>query len=162
VLWQHTAFTSALARVIARRITHLDPDTALFTGLIHEVRGFYLISRADDFPSLLDSNVLESDEPVEAEIGDSVLERLEVPTPIREAIHAVWRGYLADPPTTFGDTVLLAKHLAPIQSPLFTSSQQQGRGTRARIDLQLESETLSQVVAECAGEIDSLSKALQF
>ena len=162
LLWQHTTLVSALARVIARRITLHDPDTALFAGLIHEVRGFYLISRADQFPSLLCGDVREEDEDFEAEIGNAVLERLDVPEPVLGAIRAVWKGYLADPPTTLGDTLLLAKHLAPIQSPLFEPPQGRGSGLRASIDMAFENETLSEILQECTDEVESVAAALRF
>ena len=34
-LWEHTAHVAALAQVIARRVTHLDPETAMFAGIVH-------------------------------------------------------------------------------------------------------------------------------
>ena len=53
-LWQHSAHVAALAQVIARRITLVDPETAMFAGIVHEVGGFYLLSRAAEYPGLLD------------------------------------------------------------------------------------------------------------
>ena len=53
-LWEHTSHVAALAQVFARRVTHQDPETALFVAMVHEIGGFYLISRAKDFPGLLD------------------------------------------------------------------------------------------------------------
>jgi len=47
---EHTAHVASLAHVIARRVTRLDPETALFAGIIHEVGGFYLLSRVKDHP----------------------------------------------------------------------------------------------------------------
>ena len=38
-LWEHTAHVAALAHVIARRITKIDPETALFAGILHEAAG---------------------------------------------------------------------------------------------------------------------------
>ena len=161
LLWQHTSLVAALARVIARRITQQDPDTALFAGLIHEVCGFYLISRADEFPSLLDEDAAEEDESLEAEIGNAVLQELSVPAPVVVAIQAAWTAHFADPPATLGDTLLLAKHLAPIESPLMRGAEG-ADGLRASIEMAFESETLSEILEECADEVDSLAKALQF
>jgi HD-like signal output (HDOD) protein len=45
-LWQHSAHVAALAQVIARRVSFVDPETAMFAGIVHEVGGFYLLSRA--------------------------------------------------------------------------------------------------------------------
>jgi HD-GYP domain-containing protein (c-di-GMP phosphodiesterase class II) len=55
-LWEHSAQVAALSRVIARKITKVDPETAMFAGIVHEVGNFYLLSRAEEFPSLLKSN----------------------------------------------------------------------------------------------------------
>jgi HD-like signal output (HDOD) protein len=161
-LWQHTTLVSALARVIARRVTHQDPDTALFAALIHEVRGFYLISRADEFPEVVSGNVREDDEPLEIEIGHAVLDQLAVPEPVRAAIATVWEGYLAIPPATLGDTVLLAKRTAPVGSPLFEPRGLDEGAFAAAIELQIEDGTLTEILEASADEIDSLSDALRF
>jgi hypothetical protein len=78
-LWEHTAHVAALCQVIARRVTHVNPDTAFFAGIIHEVGGFYLIARAPDYPGLLDAghgSLLAWDEGGAAEVGRAVLRRL--------------------------------------------------------------------------------------
>src|SRR5471032_1100667 len=38
-LWRHTAHVAALAHVIARKITSVDADTALFAGIVHGAGG---------------------------------------------------------------------------------------------------------------------------
>jgi HD-like signal output (HDOD) protein len=82
-LWEHTAHVAALAHVIARRVTHLDPETAMFAGIVHEVGGFYLLSRAAEFPGLLDGDPDDWMEFGEMEIGRAVLKKLAVPEPVR-------------------------------------------------------------------------------
>jgi hypothetical protein len=32
-------------------VTGVNEDTALFAGIVHEVGGFYLLSRAEEFPA---------------------------------------------------------------------------------------------------------------
>lgn len=160
-LWQHTSLVAALARVIARRITAQDPETALFAGLIHEVRGFYLISRADEFPEVVEPDIdLDGDTSVESDIGSVVLDMLDVPESVATAIRGVWNGYLASPPITLADTVLLAKQLSPVGSPLFGDVDDPA--LRASIEMVIEDQTLTEILEESADEIDSLSKALQF
>jgi len=120
-LWQHTAHVAALANVIARRVTHVDPDMAFFAGIVHEVGGFLLISRAGPFPGLLEGEAgsLEGwDDGAEAVIGRAVLKRLEVPEAVLQAIEGMWEGYMTMPPKTLADTLLLANDLAPVDSPL--------------------------------------------
>ncbi|KAB2911926.1 MAG: HDOD domain-containing protein [Dechloromonas sp.] len=117
-LWEHTAHVAALARVIARRVTHQDPEAAFFAGIIHEVGGFYLIARAAAFPGLLDSDLEAWVGEREAQVGRCVLRALEVPDSILEATETLWGGYLAMPAESLGDTLLLADRLTPVESPL--------------------------------------------
>ncbi|MCX7166866.1 MAG: HDOD domain-containing protein [Rhodocyclales bacterium] len=163
-LWEHTAHVAALSQVIARRVTHVDPDTAFFAGIIHEVGGFYLISRAGDFPGLLDSahgSLLAWDEGGAAEVGRAVLKRLEVPAAVLEAIEGMWQGYLAMPPQSFADTLLLADQLAPVESPLAELAGNGREGTEVSIDVALDDQTLSSILQESAAEVASLIDALR-
>ena len=52
------------------------------------------------------------------EIGRAVLKALSVPAPVVAAVEVLGTGYLAFPPTTLGDALLLADQLAPVKSPL--------------------------------------------
>jgi hypothetical protein len=54
-LWEHTAHVAALARVIAERVVHVDSNAAFFAGIVHEVGGFYLLSRAATVPGLFEA-----------------------------------------------------------------------------------------------------------
>jgi HD-like signal output (HDOD) protein len=163
-LWEHTAHVAALCQVIARRVTRVNPDTAFFAGIIHEVGGFYLISRAADYPGLLDGpngSLLAWDEGGAAEVGRAVLTRLSAPAPVCEAIESLWAGYLAMPPQSLGDTLLLADQLAPVESPLSQLAGNGREGTEARIDVALDDETLSSILEESAVEVASLIDALR-
>ena len=162
-LWEHTAHVAALSQVIARRVTHVNPDTAFFAGIIHEVGGFYLISRAGDFPGLLegeDGSLLAWDEGGAAKVGRAVLARLGAPAAVVEAIEGLWEGYLAMPPQSLADTLLLADQLAPVESPLSQLAGNGREGTEAQIDVALDDETLSSILEESAEEVKSLIDAL--
>ncbi len=176
-LWEHTAHMAALAYVIARRVTRQDPETAMFAGVVHEVGGFYLLSRAKDFPGLMegvDEGEGEGEDVAEGEgegaiegegegvVGRAVLKALSVPEPVVAAIEALWQGYLAMPPTTLGDTLLLADQLAPVKSPLRQLLQKNREGKTAAIDMILEQETLVGILTESAKEVESLTEALRF
>ncbi len=162
-LWEHTAHVTSLAHVIARRFTHVDPETALFAGIVHEVGGFYMLSRAGDFPGLLDGDFNEWIETGEAEVGRAILKALAVPDLVVEAVTAYWDGYLAIPPLTLGDTLLLAEELAPIASPLHKlGGMESGEGMTARLDITLGQDVLSSILEESAEEVASLTSALKF
>lgn len=163
-LWEHTAHVAALAQVVARRVTHVNPDTAFFAGIIHEVGGFYLISRASDFPGLLEGqhgSLLAWDAGGAAVVGRAVLRRLSAPTAVVDAIEGMWLGYLAMPPHSLADTLLLADQLAPVESPLSQLAGVGREGTEAQIDIALDDETLSSILEESAEEVASLIDALR-
>jgi len=163
-LWEHTAHVGALANVIARHLTHQDPETAMFAGMVHEVGGFYLLSRAKDFPCLMDRDVtdwmVEGQGEGEVEISRAVLAALAVPEPAVAAIEALWEGYLSFPAVTLGDTLLLAEHLAPVKSPLH--HMEQPDSVAADIDMSIEEDTLAGILRESADEVRSLTAALRF
>lgn len=161
-LWEHTAHVASIAYVLARRVTHQDPDTAFFAGIVHEVGGFYLISRAASFPGLLEGSFLHGwYRSGEVRVGRAVLKALSVPQAVVDAIEVMWKGYLALPPETLGDTLLLAEQLTHVDSPLNALAGQGHEGVDgAQIDLALDDETLSGILEESAGDVAALTAAL--
>jgi HD-like signal output (HDOD) protein len=167
-LWAHSAHVAALARVIARRVSGQNPDTALFAGLVHEIGGFYLLSRSSQYPCLLDARPVSAPGDgtdadvdriaVENALGLAVLRQLAVPAPLIAAVEHYAQGYLSLPPKSLGDTLLLADYLAPVASPLLPAEGDQGAATLDFADGEL---SLSQVLAESAEEVDSLIAALR-
>lgn len=164
-LWDHTAHVAALASVLARRITRQDPETALFVGLVHEIGGFYLISRARDFPGLLDDDPAAWGECGEADLVRAVLMVIGVPQAVIEAVATYWQGFLAMPPKTLGDTLLLADDLAPVRSPLSRTGGRHARlpgGDVAGAIYLLDGErSLQEILAESATAVDGLVAALK-
>ena len=160
-LWEHTAHVAALARVIARRVTRQNPDAAFFAGIVHEVGSFYLISRANAFPGLFDSDLELWHGDGEAAVGGAVLTALDVPAHIVQAVETMWVGFLALPPASLGDTLLLADQLAPIESPIDALAGMSRKGMAVDLDMLIDDETLSQILAESAEEVASLSTALR-
>ena len=160
-LWEHTVQVAALAHVFARRVTFVNPDTAMFAGIVHEVGGFYLLSRAAEFPGLLEGGADEWIEHGETAIGRGVLLKLGVPAPVMGAIEALWNGMRALPPETLGDTLLLANDLAPVPSPLLERDPGiPGVQVGATIDFAVGEGTLTSILEESEDEVNSLTAAL--
>jgi HD-like signal output (HDOD) protein len=159
-LWQHSAHVAALAQMIARRVSHVDAETAMFAGIVHEVGGFYLLSRAEEFPGLLDGDPGEWIEHGEMPIGRAVLAKLGVPAPVMQAIEATWEGMRALPPETLGDTLMLANDLAPIGSPLLQRPGATSRNAASTIDFEVGEGTLASILEESAEEVRTLTAAL--
>ena len=161
-LWIHTAHVAALAQVIARRITHVDPETAFFAGVVHEIAGFYLISRATEFPSLLEGEPADWAENSEPLIARSILGALLVPQGVSDALERMWEGLLSLPPVSLSDTLLLANELAPVTSPLHDTKEGSLLHKTHIIDAAVDDAFISSILEESAQEIESLSKALLF
>ena len=159
-LWEHTACVAALAQVIARRMTKVDPDAAMFAGIVHEVGGFYLLTRAEEFPGLLDGELEGWVEYGEKIIGRGVLKALEIPDTICEAIEQVWQGVGAQPPVTLGDVLVLANRLATTLSPLQPPSAVAILDADVQIDFNVGDETLSSIIEDATEQIESLREAL--
>lgn len=159
-LWEHTANVAALAQVIALKMTRLDPETAMFAGIIHEVGGFYLLSRTDEFPGLLDDNAEDWAEYGEKIIGRAVLKKLGVPEAVTAAVESLWHGVRVLPPETLGDVLLLAKELSPVPSPFHRSLLETGRQADTIVDEYKGDESLREVLEESTDEIRSLTSAL--
>ena len=160
-LWEHTAHVAALARVIAKRVTRQNPDAAFFAGIVHEVGNFYLISRASVFPGLLTSDLEIWHGDGEAAVGRAVLQALEVPAHILEAMETLWSGFLAMPPASLGDTLLLADELSPVESPIDTLVGMSRKGMDVELEVLIDDETLSSILSESAEEVASLIAALK-
>jgi HD-like signal output (HDOD) protein len=165
-LWEHSANVAALAHVIAKRISHADYETAMFAGIVHEVAGFYLLSRAHEFPMLLDATDSDSDvtdeieEPSEAIIGRAVLKKLMVPAVVIKAVENLWNGLLVLPPESLGDILMVANDLASVVSPLDSRSQAAIAQSTSDIDFFVGDATLNEIMAESNEEVRSLTAAL--
>lgn len=116
-LWKFSAHVAAIAYQVARHITRTDPDTALFAGIVHEAGNFYLLSQADQMPGLLDE-MGQRLGPVQEIVAREVLRKLEVPDAVATAIITLRGGAISLPPAGLRDTLLLARHLCPVLSPL--------------------------------------------
>ncbi len=148
-LWEHTAHVAALAQVIARRVTFVNPDTAMFAAIVHEVGGFYLLSRADEFPGLLDDDPEKWAELCEEVVSREVMKKLMIPDPVRVAIE------------TLLDTLILANQFSPVPSPLAPpASPDQPKHSETVLDFVVDEQALASILEESAEEVRSMSAAL--
>ncbi|TFW33492.1 HDOD domain-containing protein [Massilia horti] len=159
-LWEHTVYVAVLAQVFAQRVTFVDPDTALFAGIVHEVGGFYLLSRADEFPGLLDEDAERWGELCEDVVSREVMKRLAIPDPVAEAIGELRDGWLNMPPTSLLDTLLLANQYAPVPSPLGIDAPPLPEHTDSVLDFVLDEPTLNQILLEAGQAYNAMQAAL--
>lgn len=159
-LWQHTAHVAALAQVFARRVTGFNPDTALFAAIIHEVGGFYLLSRAGEFPGLLDADPENWATLCEEVVSREVIRKLAVPDEVAAAIAGLRAGMLDMPPTSLLDTLLLANQYAPVPSPLDSRSANAPRDVDSLTDLVFDEGMLASIQIEAEDAYRAMSAAL--
>jgi hypothetical protein len=158
-LWQHSAHVAALAQVIARRVARIDPDTAMFAGIVHEVGGFYLLSRADEFPGLLDPDPDNWQPASEEIITREVMNKLGIPEPVASAIEGLRDGFLGVPPESLLDTLLLANHFAPVASPL-AQPREETPQAESVVDLFIDDEMAKRLLEQAEKDVASMNAAL--
>ena len=158
-LWEHTIHVAALAHVFARRITFVDADTAMFAGIVHEIGGFYLLSRADEFPGLLDDDPDKWGELCEEVVTREVARRLALPEAVSEAMFELRGRWLHMPPTSLLDTLLLANLYAPVPSPLGTTRPLPDHSDSA-LDYLIDEDSLHAMIDEAAELSDSMGQAV--
>ena len=161
LLWEHTAHVATLAHILARRVTLVDADTALFAGIVHEVSGFYLLARADEFPGLLEDE--ESDNWAAAAdelIKREIMKKLKVPEPVSSVVEAMRDSLLQIPPESLLDTMLLAKQLAPVLSPMQVGPPSIISYADSAIEFCIDRELLDSILQESADEVREMNAAL--
>jgi len=74
-LWERSAHVAALSFVLTRRYTKLNPDEALFIGLMHGIGEMYIVVQADEHPALLanEADIAEVIEKLAPRIGSAIL-----------------------------------------------------------------------------------------
>ncbi|GAB7128634.1 hypothetical protein JCM19000A_31420 [Silvimonas sp. JCM 19000] len=86
-LWNHSLLSAAAARVLAQKLTRVNPDDALLAGLIHDLGAFYMLYRAAKYPELVarPNTVEYLIAQWHGSIGESLMYALDIPEHIIEA-----------------------------------------------------------------------------
>lgn len=163
-LWEHSAHVAALCYVLARRVSHQNPDKAMFAGIVHEVGGFYLISRASAYPGLIDNRANEVGRSAEnAQVTDAVLRALAIPEDIATAVRALSYGNVTLPPRSLTDTLFLANSLTPIANPLESATSDVDHTEMLALVAQVMADkALASVLEESSDELDAIAASLLF
>jgi HD-like signal output (HDOD) protein len=114
-IWQHSVHTAALAHMLARVRTKLNPDDAFLAGLLHEVGKLYILIRVKD--KLEQLAVEPAFQSVVAEwhprLGRAVIEAWALPSELAEAVGEHQTCALEAPePPRLTDVVAVANYLA--------------------------------------------------
>lgn len=87
-LWKRSIRIAALTYVLAKRLTRLNPDTAMLAGLLHDIGKFYILNRARDYANLFadEKDLWEIVDQWHSNIGEAILESWEIPEEISVAV----------------------------------------------------------------------------
>jgi HD-like signal output (HDOD) protein len=160
-LWEHTVQVAALAQVFARRVTYVNPDTAMFTGIVHEVGGFYLLCCAVDYPGLLDGDADPWSDRCEDAVTRAVARKLALPEPVADAIADLRDSWLHMPPTSLLDTLLLANMYASIPSPLGQAPSPLPEHSESALDYLVDEYHLHRMINEASEIGAAMGQALR-
>jgi len=114
-LWEHSVKSAAAAKVIAQKLTRINPDEAMLAGLIHDLGAFYMLYRATQYeelrhrPDTIKYLIIQWHE----SIGVSLLNALGLPEEIVEA--TVDHDHMRPTPTTIrtlSDLIYVANMLS--------------------------------------------------
>ena len=161
-LWHEAAHLAAVSRVIARRFTSLNADTALLAGLLQCIGKLYLLTRAARYPSLLEDDVAL--ERIGAEyhlrVAQVILHNCDMDPEIIKAIGACENFEREHAGAIDLTDVLTASAALIALGPEPQSEQVPFPGMPAARRLGLDAEACAAALAESRDEIDALRQAL--
>ena len=161
-LWRRSTTAAALAYVLARTCTRVNPDEAMLAGMMHGIGKLYVMTRATDHPELFASagmldEIIDQWHP---SIGQAILENWDFPEVMARAVGEQLDHSRTEPEAPdLSDVIAVAVLMATYADDLSAlEAALQGLPASVRLGLN-ESRTLS-VMRESAAEVSALSEAL--
>ncbi|WP_415037002.1 HDOD domain-containing protein [Azonexus sp.] len=161
-LWEHTAHVASLSRVLARKIARINGDEAMFTGLVHDIGVFYLMSRAAGFPELVADKAELHALLVgwHDNIGHALLTALGSPESVCTAVLEHENEREIKEIKTLSDVLYVANKIAN-RSASWRDAEQAGSAVdTSMLDTLFDAATLQELIAESEEEVASLKAAL--
>jgi len=161
-LWHEAAHLAAVSRVIAKRFTSLNADTALLAGLLQCIGKLYLLTRAARYPSLLDDEATldQITSEYHLRVAQAILRNWDMDAEIIKAIAAC-----EDPSREHAGTIDLADVLTASAALIALGPEPQPQqisfpGMPAARRLGLDADACTSALSESRDEIDALRQAL--
>lgn len=161
-LWQRSAEVAAMSHVVARRLTRVNPDTALLAGLLHGIGHLYILARAGKHPGLFNDkaayHAIVRD--WHASVAKALLENWEMAEEIVQAVsefedlNRQHTGY-----TDLCD-VLTVSHLLVSYQEFPDSIELNMQGVAACQRMKLDKAGYDTLIRESADDINSMKSAL--
>ena len=161
-LWAESTQVAALAYVLARNSTKVNPDEAALAGMMHGIGKLYIMTRAAQHPDLFvdDAALNEILDSWHASIGKAILENWEFSDETAAAVgeqedHSREEEVEPDLRDVIAIAILMVAHTgdqAGIELAL--------NGLPGTVRLGLDEARIAKVLDECATEVSALSDAL--
>lgn len=162
-LWERSVHVAALSYVMAKKMTRLNADEAMFAGVVHDLGRFYLLSKIADYPVLLEDKVVLAETINDlADIATAqVFSALNLPASVIDAV-AASRTYSGTmPPETPGDLLFIASVVSPRHDPIDELDARVIQSANSAVALKLDQGTVAEVIAASGTEIYSIVVALE-
>ena len=161
-LWQRSALVAAMASVLAKRLTKVNPDSAALAGILHGIGKLYILVNAVKHPALFaDTKTYHGVEQLwHANIAKALLENWEISADVVAAVHSHEDlEYHHDGEIDLTDVLLIANLLATYREhPQAIELNLQGVPAARRI--RLDGAGFKQLLVESSTEIGALRAAL--
>ena len=164
-LWERSVSVAALAYVIAKKMTLLNPDEAMFAGIVHDLGRFFLLARAGDYPDLLENPVAlaETINDLNGRAIQHLFEALDLPPTVIDAV--ISSGDDGNPRSlslrTPGDVLFAARVLSPRPDPFAVLDARENAKDDGVEALAFDQDTIAEVIAASGDEIYSIIIALE-
>ncbi len=161
-LWRRSASVAAMSHVVARRLSKVNPDTALLAGLLHGVGELYILTRTKQHPQLL-ANPAAYHSIVRdwhSSIAKALLENWQIAEEVASAV-GEFEDYAREHrgPPDLTDVLTLGYLLAAYQAePESIELNMQGVAACGR--MQLDNDAYQKLIVESADEIRAMQQAL--
>jgi HD-like signal output (HDOD) protein len=161
-LWQNSTQVAALAYVLARTSSKVNPDEALLAGMMHGIGKLYIMTRAAQHPELfVDNETLdEICGSWHASIGKAILENWEFSDLMANAVgdqDDFSREDEVEP--DLRDVIAIAVLMTSYEADI-PGLQIALNGLPATVRLGLDEARIHTVIEDCAAEVSALSEAL--
>ena len=152
--WRHSVGVAAVAHVLAKRLSRINPDEALFAGLVHDIGHFYLLSQAQHYPELEHEPDQLMHVPAEwhPPIGRAIIHEFNLAEGVLEAVAEHENAHYRMPLRSLSDLVTLANLICGATNPVVAYRA-------AAANKRFEPEIAS-VLADSKTEIAALESAL--
>ncbi len=164
-LWGHSIQVAAISYAMAKRVKGVNPDEAMFVGLVHDIGKLYILTRIEAYPEIYSSpeateHILEDWHSV---IGKTILENWKFPAHVQEAIELhETRDRKRYGEADLTDVIIVANLLANLIAKNGTPVEPSELAeVESCIRMGVTPETFPEIIKESQDEIDELQNALR-